>query len=180
MHGTFKNLIELSGFDYVPTDAQIIALKKIALWYANDERFKGDLKKGMLLRGSCGTGKSLIATVLEQTIKIGQGNIPTHITAVQLQEAYTNNDELKKEMLANRLFVIIDDLGTESAEVKNFGNSILPFNTMFDERYRDKKTTIITTNLTPSKIEEVYGIRIRDRFRECMNEIVLDFKSMRK
>jgi len=176
----FKELLKKKGVEFEIVEEQIRALKKIALWYANDERFSGDLRKGILLRGTCGTGKSIISTVIEETIKKGQLNNPMHISATRLQEIYQNNEEVEKEMLENRLFVIIDDLGTESAKITIYGSVIYPFNSMFESRYKKGLTTIVNTNYTPDDIEKAYTIRIRDRFRETMNEIVLEFKSLRK
>ena len=93
---------------------------------------------------------------------------------------YSRQDEDGILNLKNRKYTIIDDLGVETTEVKNWGNVREPFNDVFDARYRSNRLTVITTNLRPSEIEEKYGTRIIDRFRECMNDLILDGKSLRK
>lgn len=152
---------------------------QIALWYANDIRFKGDLKKSLFIHGGVGTGKSQLLYALKSLIYEAERIKAEIIHAVDLQKFYSEKDD-SIHILKERKFVMIDDLGTESVEVKNYGNSSEPFNDLFDSRYRNSLHTIVTTNLRPSEIGEKYGERILDRFRETMNDIVLDFESFRK
>ena len=153
---------------------------QIVLWYCNDERFKGSMKKGLLLRGNCGTGKSLIVKHLADVVKHGDNKNPILIHAKEIQNAYQDKNEEEIKRLKERFLLIIDDLGTESVETKTYGNSNEPFIDLFDYRYRNTLETIIVTNLTPEKIKEVYGERILDRFKEAFNEYVFEYKSFRK
>jgi len=171
---TYKGkLLEMSeNYKYI--------LGQIALWYANDERFSGDLHKGLMIRGSVGTGKTVMAEALKGVIFLVERLQANIINAVDLQNMYSRQDEDGILNLKNRKYTIIDDLGVETTEVKNWGNVREPFNDVFDARYRSNRLTVITTNLRPSEIEEKYGTRIIDRFRECMNDLILDGKSLRK
>ena len=153
---------------------------QIVLWYSNDERFKLDINKGLFLRGNCGTGKTIITQIIVDIINFGDNKNPIFINARDLQNLYSNNDLEQIDALKKRFLVIIDDVGVESADVKNYGNVIEPFNDLLDYRYRNRMETIITTNLTPEKIKDVYGERILDRFKESFNEYIFDFKSKRK
>lgn len=167
-----RKLILENNYKYV--------LGQIALWYANDKRFKGDLLKGIMLRGNVGTGKTVIVQALMNVMLNVENLLAAFICAVDLQELYLNNDKEEISVLKERKYTIIDDVGVEMTEAKNYGNTREPFNDVFDFRYRHNKITIVTTNLKPSEIEEKYGTRIIDRFRECMNDLVLDGVSFRK
>lgn len=153
---------------------------QICLWYSNDDRFKGDISKGIILRGNCGTGKTISAEIIREIVNFGDKKNPLMLNARDLQNIYVKNDIEQINSLKKRFLVIIDDVGVESSDVKNYGNVIEPFNDLFDYRYRNKMETIITTNLTPEKIKEVYGDRILDRFKESFNEYIFNSKSLRK
>lgn len=155
-------------------------LGQISLWYSNDNRFKGDIKKGILLRGNCGTGKTMIIKTLLDMIAYGDKKNALFINVRDLQDLYISNDYEKIAQLKNRFFVFIDDVGVENVDIKNYGNKKEPFNDLFDYRYRNNLETFITTNLTPEKIKEYYGDRIINRFKECFNEYIFDFLSFRK
>ena len=66
----------------------------------------------------------------------------------------------------------IDDLGTEPAEVLDYGNVLNPAIDLLSARYTDQLFTVVTTNLTPKQIREHYGDRIADRFNEMFERIV--------
>ena len=151
-----------------------------ALWYSWDNRFKGDVAKGLMIRGNVGTGKTLIMKSLCNIIKDVEILIPRFIHVSELQDLYMQSDFDEIDVVKRRFYTIIDDLGVEAVETKTYGNVKEPFNDVFDYRYRHNKRTIITTNLKLSEIEEIYGTRIIDRFRECMNDLILDGESFRK
>lgn len=164
----------------IQTNNVRVAVGQVALWFSRDERFEGDIRKGLMLRGNVGTGKSLIASALSQIILEVRDIVPKFIHASELQDLYIRNDYEEIDIVKKRAYTIIDDVGVESVETKNFGNVKEPFIDVFDYRYREQKQTVITTNLAPSEIKELYGTRIIDRFRECMNDFVLDGESFRK
>ncbi|WP_148038833.1 hypothetical protein [Proteiniphilum sp. X52] len=153
---------------------------QVALWYSWDIRFKGDIHKGLMIRGNVGTGKTLIVQALCEIIWAYEILVPCFLHATELSDLYARGDVDGIDRAKKRSYTIIDDVGVEAVETKSYGNIKEPFNDVFDYRYRNNKRTIITTNLTPSEIEQKYGTRIIDRFRECMNDLVLDGESFRK
>lgn len=171
---------------YVFPDALIIEpefkhiVGQISLWYANDERFKDDLKKGIILRGNCGTGKTMLLDTISDIVEYGDNRKPIMIHVRDVQSLYLKNDLEQIDTLKKRFLLLIDDVGVENADIKNYGNVLEPFNDLFDYRYRNRLDTVISTNLTPEKIKDVYGDRILDRFKECFNEYIFNFKSYRK
>jgi DNA replication protein DnaC len=155
-------------------------LKQIALWYANDDRFSGNLKKGFLLHGGIGTGKTKIVDALGKMIAEVEQKHCKIIYSVDLYKLYFNQNDVEVQKLKDRFLTIIDDLGVEATEAKYFGNIIEPFNDLLDYRYRNNLLTIITTNLTPSEIKEKYGDRIHDRIKEMCNDLPFLGESRRK
>lgn len=166
------------NIELTPQNKKVIG--QVALWYANDGRFEGDLWKGIMLRGGVGTGKTLIVKALMKVILHFDKLNARFIHAVDLQSIYAKQNEEEINILKERVYTIIDDFGVESVETKFYGNIMEPFNDLFDCRYRRNLLSILTTNLLPSDIRERYGDRIIDRFKETINDIVLDYPSLRK
>ena len=63
------------------------------------------------------------------------------------------------------------NIGTEPREIIEYGNVLSPIIDLISYRYEHQLPTIITSNLTPQQISEVYGKRIGDRLKET-TEIV--------
>ncbi len=162
------------------TDENRYIVGQVALWYSWDNRFNGDVRKGLMIRGNVGTGKTIIVRALYEIILAFEILDPCFIRATELQDLYMRDDIEGIDRAKKRTYTIIDDLGVEPVEAKIYGNVKEPFNDVFDYRYWNNKRTVITTNLTPSEIELTYGTRIIDRFRECMNDLVLDGESFRR
>lgn len=175
-----SEVLNKRGSNLILNERNKRVIGQIALWYSCDPRFKGSLEKGLMIRGNVGTGKSVIVEALCNLILERENIKPYFIHVSELQDLYIRNDFEEIDKVKNRRYAIIDDVGVEAVEAKSYGNVKEPFNDVFDYRYRNDKLTIITTNLTPSEIEETYGTRIIDRFRECMNDLILDGESFRK
>lgn len=77
-----------------------------------------------------------------------------------------------------------DDFGLEAVSVKNYGNEANILEEIMLDRYDLALSvgmkTYITTNLDVAMIEQNYGTRVRDRFRETMNVIKLTGETLRK
>ena len=72
---------------------------------------------------------------------------------------------MDKEILA------FDARGTEPREITEYDNVLRPIIDLISYCYEHQLPTIITSNLTPQQISEVYGKRIGDRLKET-TEIV--------
>lgn len=73
----------------------------------------------------------------------------------------------------------IDDLGTEPAEVQDYGNIMYPIKELLTIRYDAQLFTVFTTNLEPKDIRQRYDNRIADRLNEMMVKIVYNNKTYR-
>ena len=65
-------------------------LGQIALWYSKDVKFKGNLRKGIMLRGGVGTGKTVIITALKNLILKVEKKYCGFVYSVDLQDLYQN------------------------------------------------------------------------------------------
>ena len=156
---TQKNLLQLA--EYITADAP---------------RF------GIMLSGTCGNGKTTMMYAFQRALKYladrkhfdFMGNyFKPRIMIMHACDITSLAHETKEfAELKQRSMLGIDDLGTEPAEVLEFGNPIYPVVRLIEHRYNTQAFTFITTNLTPSEIRKKYGERIADRFSEMLHVIV--------
>ena len=124
-------------------------------------------KFGILLAGGCGNGKTTIIKALQNLINALRIPTPYNdkeyamriIDAKSLVATCKSNYEDWKRLIYQDLLAI-DDLGTEPREVMDYGNIINPTVDILTRRYENQLFTIISTNLTPPQISQVYGERI--------------------
>lgn len=147
------------------------AYERIAEWLTDNRG------RGLLCIGTPGLGKTLICQRILPVI-LGR-NIPS----VTAQEMNDRIDTLLKERC-----VIIDDLGKEDVEVKNYGNRRTPFFELCDAAERNGNLLIITTNLSttpvtdpryPDSIQHRYGPEVLDRLRAITRAVLFTGDSLR-
>lgn len=162
-------------------------------------------KNSLMLCGGCGTGKTTLAlafmsmanTLSDKAYKIPsiyvdrmpieeQRNIylMSHFPRVRMYTAQEIADAARRSkedrtdeyaIIKRSQFLIIDDLGCEPTEVKNFGTSVTPITDIIYERYASMSPTIITSNLDSSQIRTEYNPRVADRLNEICK--VLGYKN---
>lgn len=155
------------------------SLQKIAGWLTNENS-----KPGLLLFGTVGNGKT---TALRATYRLAE-LVFSDRSAYSRRD--TGNRVIEAKLLENisiqtmselstseRLF--IDDAGTESEEIKNYGNAITPLADIICKRYNNQKFTIISTNLKMEEMRDKYGDRVYDRIIEMFNRIAYNAPSYR-
>jgi DNA replication protein DnaC len=149
-----------------------------------------DPKKGLMLVGDVGTGKSLLMEILQDITRGIKGYGFRIFKAADIADEYAlgSRGEAYGEQLRNGRYKIfrmcIDDLGFEPVKVLNYGNESIPLAHILIKRSRlfdqYSEITHLTTNLSADEIERLYGDRIRDRLRKMCNVITLEGKSRRK
>ncbi|MCR4750272.1 MAG: ATP-binding protein [Lachnospiraceae bacterium] len=130
------------------------------------KNFDNDFKN-LVIYGTVGSGKSLISACIARSL-IEKEHTVLYFSASALMDLFSRYsfDYKKREDLYSShsdIFesdlLIIDDLGTE--QVNSFTISTLF--TCLNERFLNKRSTIISTNLSPKAIAETYTERIYSR-----------------
>lgn len=123
-------------------------------------------EENLLFYGPTGQGKTFLCNCIAKAL-LDQGQTVIYQTAFNLiktlekqrfsQEA--EKDALGYQYLFDSDLLIIDDLGTEF--VNTF--STLELFNVLNTRLLNKKSTVVSTNLSPSQLKETYSERISSR-----------------
>lgn len=187
IHGNKREIMQLSmpredarnalmrGLKYfVGDNAQWIAeYNLIADWLSDNHR------RGLLLHGSNGVGKSLITTKVFPVIFKYYMRLQSGVDLYYCVKA-TNVAELFDKDMSMRLspILIIDDVGAESI-TSHYGTKRDFISELIDDCEDKKRLLIITTNLTPSEIGERYGIRTLDRLHAITHSFTIEHATFR-
>lgn len=136
-------------------------IEAVAKWLTN-----AGVNQNLNINGGVGLGKSTILAALMDFLNRTEVRYrKTLVTANNVAEIALQS-EPSWERITTIPILLIDDVGVEPYEVKEYGNSYLPLTHLLECRYNSKLTTIITTNLTIEDIHARYGARIADRINE--------------
>ena len=145
---------------------------------------------GIMLSGTCGNGKTTLMYAFQRALNYladrKHFNFMDEYFKPQMRILHACDiTDIAHDVRAfaelKRLPMLgIDDLGTEPAELLEFGNPIYPVIRLIEHRYNTQSFTFITTNLTPSEIRKKYGERIADRFSEMLRVIVFQDVTYRR
>ncbi len=172
-----------NGWYYEGVDIDIV--ENMALYFANDASFnlrgqKYSLKKGLLLKGTYGVGKTSILKAfreLKPTVNFG---IKSTIEIVKMFDEGGVGVIDKYSKIGEFCF---DDLGTEK-DGKNYGNTQNTFKDIMELRYNRFKSigtrTHVSTNLDANQFKERYGERMESRLYEMFNVLVFKGTDYRK
>ena len=171
-------------FQFLEQDIDNIT--KLIAYFLNDEETTNqlgiDLTKGILLSGPVGSGKTTLMTLMKYvTQKENKFYLKTcrDISFEFIKEGYEiihrySRGSYSQSEYKNYCF---DDLGVEN-NLKYYGNECNVMAEIILSRYdlfiSRKVKTHITTNLSASEIETMYGNRVRSRFRAMLNLIAFD------
>lgn len=178
--------IELYGnhFKILETDYPIIY--KLIAYFLKDEptcfQYNINLNKGILISGPVGCGKTSLMTLMKflTPTKYKFTVKPCRDISFEfIQDGYEVIHRYSKGKL-NQLdpkIYCFDDLGLEN-NLKYYGNECNVMGEILISRYdlyiSKHIQTHITTNLSASEIETLYGNRVRSRMREMFNLIGYD------
>ena len=119
--------------------------------------------------GNPGTGKTMTACGIAVKF-IDDGKTAVYILASELLDLSFSqvNDAAKIKTIFSADLLIIDDLGSEFADSKQFKLSF--FDKILASRFVRRKPTIITSNLQPSSLTKRYGHK---RAQQIMDEFIM-------
>ncbi len=164
-------------------------VKRLCLYFTNDPRSESyglDRKKGLLLMGFTGSGKTLIMKAfasnmlqsyrMTRTIDITYDFVEYGLSVIRNHgvELTIPTDPFGHTSAG----VCYDDLGNED-ERRRYGDKMNVMADIISRRYDmlPHNMTHITTNLSPKNIEEFYGVRIRSRMAEMFNPVPFSDRS---
>lgn len=139
------------------------------------EKFKGEHRKGILIIGAIGVGKTLILTIICNMIEMLSNKVIERVHSKKIIEAVRTHNlgYFDKRPL------FIDDLGREAKEINNYGTKELPLIDLLSIRYDNGSLTFATSNFDFKKLTEFYGLAITDRMKEMFNIIEYTGESKR-
>jgi len=154
--------------------------------FENTARHNLSLKKGILINGPVGCGKTSLMTLIkaffpkekQYTLKsVREITFEFEKEGFRVINRYSNlafcNSPFSR---TNRAFCF-DDLGTEQP-IRYFGNECNVMAEILLSRYdlfiQKGVLTHITTNLSASELESMYGSRVRSRMREMFNLVAFE------
>ena len=143
------------------TDKAYKVAQAVAKWLTST-----DLNRNLNLCGNVGAGKSTILEALRDFLNETEYQYHKVVVSANKVAEIALCSESSWKILTKKPILLIDDVGTEPYEVKEYGNVYLPFTELLEQRYNRNLTTIITTNLTIADINAKYGARIADRVNE--------------
>ncbi len=176
---------EAGNVPYILNEGNTEIYEVLCQYFSNDPSFElGEeysLKKGILLRGPIGCGKtSLMQMFMVNTFRpfeviscrviadqYSKNGSDALYTFAALQPSYAHQNFGHKE-----IGFCYDDLGTEDNK-KNFGNEVNVMQDIIYKLYDIKNFGFFhsTTNLGSADIAEIYGDRIKSRVFEMFNVI---------
>ncbi|MEQ6120826.1 ATP-binding cassette domain-containing protein [Reichenbachiella sp. MALMAid0571] len=147
----------------------------------NAEKLNIDLGKGILLMGPVGCGKTSILNIMKYIRPPQKQHIMISTRKISYQFIKEGYAIIEKYSDSSFIYATddwipktycFDDLGVEN-NLKYYGNECNVMAEIVLSRYdlfiSRNMLTHITTNLTSSEIENIYGIRVRSRLRQMCN-----------
>ncbi|HEY4786645.1 MAG TPA: hypothetical protein VIH57_11375 [Bacteroidales bacterium] len=193
----YLSLLEAKGQELYNPNFKVYAedyeiIFKLLIYFLKDaastEKYNLSLRKGILLSGPVGCGKTSLMNLVKLVLPQEQRYIVKSCREVSfefIQDGYTvirkySIHSFNKDIPKTYCF---DDLGTEN-NLKYYGNDCNVMAEILLSRYdlfvNRRMLTHITTNLSSSEIEELYGERVRSRMREMFNLIAFSESSKDK
>lgn len=148
-----------------------------------------NLKKGIWLEGSLGTGKTTLLRIFSiLSLHLRRGFVVHFCPDIAVK--YSEGESLEPYTYARNCYpaypvnMAFDDLGREIIPACRYGSEMNVMQYILQTRYllwqKQGIQTYLTTNCDAESVEVMYGRFIRDRRKEMFNIVVLDGESRRK
>lgn len=145
----------------------------------NADKYGLDLQKGIMLTGPIGSGKTSLMNLMRFVPPPERNHTMKSCRDVSfefIQEGYEviwRYSRMSFNNSAPKIYCF-DDLGAEQS-LKYYGNECNVMGEVFLSRYdyflSHDMITHVTTNFPASELEQLYGNRVRSRFKEMFNLI---------
>lgn len=186
----YKNIIDrikLDGSKFVMDEFNTGTIIELCKYFTQDKSCLYDLKKGLLVQGPVGCGK----TTLMQMFRFNQTASYAVISTRQVSYDFSKNgyagveryfgllttSDIYKSYGQGTVGICFDDLGTE-IDKKHYGNESNVMAEILLNRYDGKEflsgKTHITTNLSVEQLGERYGDRVMEKFIGVIRPLCLE------
>jgi len=140
--------------------------------------FSNETRKGIAVMGGVGVGKSLNFIIYQRIrASFGEGMSVLCLDVKEIEHTYKLKGQIFVDELINVPELIINDIGTDNATLKNFGTHVSLIDEIISLRYvkwqklGGAHKTHISSNLSAKDFKDIYGDRITDRLNEMFNII---------
>lgn len=174
---------QIAGGPFIIDEHNKSIISGLCLYFAKSPKaadYGLDLKKGLLMLGGVGVGKTLIMKAFSLNQNASFRVVSSRDISYDFADAGFSVVKLYSEISnmplnqygQTELGICIDDLGTDE-ERKHYGDRANALTEIVLNRYDlgRHNMTHITTNLNAKAIEQVYGLRVRSRMREMFNQV---------
>ena len=167
------------------------AYNDIVHWAVMDYDGNLDPDKGLLIWGDIGTGKSTMLEIIREFCYLVRPIVDGNRYNFRINNVIDVCADYAEESIHGgyrgiRQYidsprVAFDELGSETVPTGRYGNFENVMQYIFQSRYDNRyhQFTHATTNFTIDQIQDVYGERIYDRFKEMFNFVALRGKTFR-
>ena len=162
--------------EFIINDQNREVINQIYYYLKGSKHFNGNPRKGLLLAGGYGTGKT---TIIKSIVSLIEYYTPMRFRFVPCVEMHTEVKEHGMKFFEKRP-IVLDEIGRESKSIKDYGTEIRPIQEMLAMRYNTQAWTFGTTNFNTKSLKEFYGGYIEDRLKEMFNIIEVTGKSFRE
>lgn len=159
-------------------------IEQLYFYLRMDGRFSGDLRKGIMLMGKYGCGKTIIMQAIAEMYNTVIYSLHIQRPLLKFFKSSDLQNILKAKSIGafSKMPLIIDEFGREPKQVMDFGNLRSPMIELLCERYDNGAWTNGTSNFTLDTLcsENQYGKMTGDRLKSMFNFIELKGDSRRK
>jgi len=155
---------------------------RAARWLTDTDDEGHRARPWLFLSGNVGTGKTTLMKAIARTLT-ESGMSARMFRASDFPVLFLNNVEQTERQIMRGEWcrvLLLDDIGVEATEIKEYGNTIQPFVKIVEERYNRQLPLIVSSNLSGDEFRERYGERTIDRIKEMATGIRYEGKSYRK
>jgi DNA replication protein DnaC len=156
--------------DLIENDDTMLLIKTLCFFLSRDPRFETELgyslKKGLIIRGVSGLGK----TYLAQCVSKNELNPVTIINMKEVERAVKADGVFEPKAKG---VLYLDDVGTEEPIINHYGTKVHWFKSFIELYYLNQpfNRLILSTNISFAEIEERYTHRVRSRMKDMFNVV---------
>lgn len=171
----------IPDMDFTPQ--HVYVLKNFHLWLWKDYACEWDIRKGIMLCGNPGCGKTMIMASMSEWSQIMRKRpFSMMYSKIEVDRAFKQKDTQVGNQFFNGQWCI-DELGHENT-ANIFGNKINYISDLIEHRYQYKLITHATTNnniseSAPFSLHDIYLPRVVSRIKALFNIVEIKSKDYR-